>query len=80
MARKSRTGRAGKGAEVGSAEDMNDNWDSDSPDFGDSWLALAPREKERSRMQRQMQARRELERRREDKRLREQVEDWPFEE
>lgn len=86
MARKPKTDTAGKtpggkNAELGAAADLNDNWDSDSgdsQDYDESWLALATREKERSRIQRQMQARRELERRREEKRLREQVEDWPF--
>jgi hypothetical protein len=88
MARKSSTQRAGKlpggkNAERGRAAEPNDNWDSDSddgPDYDERWLAQASREKERSRIQRQMQARRELERRREEKRLREQVEDWPLDE
>lgn len=87
MARKPKTDRAGKArgskdAQLGSAADVNDSWDSDSgdsQDYDESWLALASREKERSRIQRQMQARRELERRREEKCLREQVEDWLLE-
>lgn len=59
----------------------NENWDADTTDsteFDERWLVQMAREKERSRIQRQMQARRELERRRDEKRLQEQVEDWPF--
>jgi hypothetical protein len=66
---------------VASAALNDDNWDqdgADGTDYEERWLTLTNREKERSRIQRQMRARRELEKRRDDKRLRDQVEDWPF--
>jgi hypothetical protein len=62
------------------ADAGDDHWETDRgehADFDERWLTLAAKDKERSRIQRQMKARRELERRREDKRLRELVEDWP---
>jgi hypothetical protein len=58
-----------------------DDWDgelSDSPEADVAWLEIAAREKETSRIRRQMEARRELERRLEEKRLRDLVEDWAF--
>ena len=83
MAKRSKTAgaakaRGGKDADIGSGSDLNDNWDDDAREFDERWLAIATKEKERSRIQRQMQARRELERRQEEKRLREMVDDWPF--
>lgn len=66
---------------VASATLNDDNWDQDgfdATDYEERWLTLTNREKERSRIQRQMRARRELEKRRDDKRLRDQVEDWVF--
>jgi hypothetical protein len=58
-----------------------DDWDSepgDSLETGLEWLEVTAREKDTSRIRRQMEARRELERRLEDKRLRDLVEDWAF--
>jgi len=59
-----------------------DDLDSETADIvylGDQWLAATEKEKERSRIQRQMKARRELERRQDEKRLRELVDDdWFF--
>ena len=63
--------------------DADDEWETatvDSVEFDESWLAVAAKENERSRIQRQMKARRELERRNDEKRLRPLVEDWPFDE
>jgi len=63
--------------------DADDEWETatvDSVEFDESWLAVAAKENERSRIQRQMKARRELERRNDEKRLRQLVEDWPFDE
>ena len=59
----------------------NENWgdSSDHADYDERWLNVATREKERSRIQRQMKARRELERLRDEKRLQQLVSDWPFE-
>ncbi len=59
----------------------DDSWEADTgdnTDFDERWFTLAARDKEKTRIQRQMKARRELERRRDEKRLRELVEDWPF--
>jgi hypothetical protein len=58
-----------------------DDWDGqlgDSGETGVEWLEITAREKDSSRIRRQMEARRELERRLEDKRLRDLVEDWAF--
>jgi hypothetical protein len=63
--------------------DADDEWETatvDSVEFDERWLAVAAKENERSRIQRQMKARRELERRNDEKRLRQLVEDWPFDE
>lgn len=89
MARKA-TASAARGAprnkavQAGAAGDTDDDWEADAAetlDFdNERWLTAAAKEKERSRIQRQMKARRELERRREEKRLRELVADWPFDE
>jgi hypothetical protein len=59
----------------------NDNWEdsSDNAEYDERWLNVTAREKERSRIQRQMKARRELERLRDEKRLQQLVSDWPFE-
>jgi hypothetical protein len=63
-------------------DSSEDNLDSETADIvyvDDQWLAATEKEKERSRIQRQMKARRELERRRDEKRLRELVDDdWFF--
>ncbi len=59
----------------GLAGPVDENWDED---YDDGWLAAVSREKESSRIQRQMRARRELERLREEKTLRQQMADWPF--
>jgi hypothetical protein len=71
-----------KPADTAAVSDPNDDgWDvemADNMDFEERWLALSAKDKERSRIQRQMKARRELERRRDEKRLQQQVEDWPF--
>jgi len=61
------------------AASVEDDWDgelSDSAEPGVEWLEMTAREKDNSRIRRQMEARRELERRLEDKRLRDLVEDW----
>ena len=58
-----------------------DDWEGEPGDgleTGFEWLEVTAREKDTSRMRRQMEARRELERRLEDKRLRDLVEDWAF--
>ncbi len=54
---------------------VDESWDED---YDDGWLASVSREKESSRIQRQMRARRELERLRDEKHLRQQMADWPF--
>jgi len=62
-------------------QDAGDLWEgelSDSAEPGVEWLEMTAREKDNSRIRRQMEARRELERRLEDKRLRDLVEDWAF--
>lgn len=64
-----------------SAVNDDNNWDDDAEDraeAGAEWLEMASREKETSRIRRQMEARRELERRMEEKHLRSLVEDWAF--
>jgi len=89
MARRARVDATGsslrkKTAQADAASDTDEEWEADtadSLDFGEErWLTAAAKEKERSRIQRQMKARRELERRRDEKRLRELVADWPFDE
>jgi hypothetical protein len=80
------TGTRGKKPQASAAKaasDVNaqDDWDGElveGPDADVAWLELAVREKETSRIRRQMEARRELERRMEEKRLRDLVEDWAF--
>ena len=65
----------------GAAASAEDDWDgelSDGAEPGVEWLEMTVREKDSSRIRRQMEARRELERRLEDKRLRDLVEDWAF--
>jgi hypothetical protein len=60
----------------------DDDWDAETDDTSETgveWLETHAREKETSRIRRQMEARRELERRLEEKRLRDLVEDWAFE-
>jgi hypothetical protein len=73
-----------KAVQSSAAVDADDDWEADAADSlefeNERWLTAAAKEKERSRIQRQMKARRELERRREEKRLRELVADWPFDE
>ncbi|MEJ2576475.1 MAG: hypothetical protein P8106_07250 [Gammaproteobacteria bacterium] len=58
------------------------DWDSDADSNTDcapvEWMDLAARDKETSRIRRQMEARRKLEKRLEEKRLRDLVEDWAF--
>ncbi len=61
---------------VGAPSD--ENW-GDGDDYDEHWLNSAGREKDSSRVRRQMRARRELERRREEKYLRQLVADWLFE-
>lgn len=61
------------------SEATEDEWE-DTGEFDDRWLSTSPRDKERSRIQRQMRARRELERLRDEKHLRQLVADWPFDE
>jgi hypothetical protein len=87
MASKAQTAAAGKTtrskpANTETVSDANDDsWDvepADSVEFDERWLTLSAKDKERSRIQRQMKARRELERRRDEKRLQQLVEDWPF--
>lgn len=59
----------------------DEDWDGELGDGAENdmeWLEIAAREKETSRIRRQMEARRELERRLEEKRLRDLVEDWAF--
>ena len=66
---------------LGAAASAADDWDgelSDGAEPGVEWLEMTAREKDSSRIRRQMEARRELERRLEDKRLRDLVEDWAF--
>lgn len=60
------------------SESSEESWD-DSSEFDERWLNATARDKERSRIQRQMKARRELERLSDEKRLRQLVADWPFE-
>lgn len=87
MARKSavhnaspKTGKnRGEDNAVGDAADESWEDNHDSSDYEERWLNMAARDKERSRIQRQMKARRELERLRDEKRLRQLVADWPFE-
>lgn len=77
-ARKAPASATGK---AGSPVGADDDWDgelADSPEGEMEWLELAAREKETSRIRRQMEARRELEKRLEEKRLRDLVEDWAF--
>ena len=65
----------------GAAASAEDDWDGelgDSAEPGFAWPEMTAREKDHSRIRRQMEARRELERRLEDKRLRDLVEDWAF--
>ena len=57
---------------------LDDNFDSDrreNPDEDFRWLENALKDKERSKNQRQMNARRELERRRDEKHLRALIDD-----
>jgi hypothetical protein len=61
------------------SEPADDDWN-DAGEFDERWLSASPRDKERSRIQRQMRARRELERLRDEKHLRQMVADWPFDE
>jgi len=61
------------------SEPSDDGWE-DTGEFDERWLSASPRDKERSRIQRQMRARRELERLRDEKHLRQMVADWPFDE
>ena len=75
--KKTRTESATTGAVAG-AEDDWDGEPGDSLETGLEWLEVTAREKDTSRIRRQMEARRELERRLEDKRLRDLVEDWAF--
>ena len=75
-ARRPQTASARSGAVA-----SDDNWDDelgDSCEAGAEWFETTAREKETSRIRRQMEARRELERRLEEKRLRDLVEDWAF--
>ena len=63
------------------AASAEDDWDGelgDTAETGVEWLEMTARERDNSRIRRQMEARRELERRLEDKRLRDLVEDWAF--
>jgi hypothetical protein len=76
-----KTARINPASSEAASDPNDDSWEADAgdnTDFDERWFTLAAREKEKSRIQRQMKARRELERRRDEKRLREQVEDWPF--
>lgn len=57
-------------------DDFLESDPSNDQDRDDYWLSTSLKEKDRSRIQRQMKARRELERRQEEKRLKELVEDW----
>jgi hypothetical protein len=78
-----RTSKSPRQKATASETDADDEWETatvDSVEFDESWLAVAAKENERSRIQRQMKARRELERRNDEKRLRQLVEDWPFDE
>lgn len=63
------------------ADPGDDNWadNGDAGEYDERWLHITAREKEKSRIQRQMKARRELERLRDEKQLQLQVADWSFE-
>jgi hypothetical protein len=66
--------------EDGATDPVEDSWDDgSSSEYDENWLNLTARDRERSRIRRQMKARRELERRRDEKRLQQMVADWPFE-
>jgi hypothetical protein len=61
--------------------ETDDSWDSDTTDYidlSDHWLAVESRDKEKSRIKRQMKARRELERLQDEKRLRKLVDSWSY--
>lgn len=82
MANKTAVNKTGKNRvdEADATDPVADSWDdgSGSSEYEEHWLNMASKERERSRIQRQMQARRELERRRDEKRLQQMVADWPF--
>jgi hypothetical protein len=68
-------------AKTSAAVRGDDDWDGELGDSGETgveWLEMTAREKDTSRIRRQMEARRALERRLEEKRLRDLVEDWAF--
>lgn len=71
MVKKTR-GKKSKNADT-ARDDGSDGWESSGEDF--VWLENALKDKERSRIQRQMKARRELERRQDEKQLRALIDD-----
>ena len=61
--------------------EADESWDSDTVDYtdmDDHWMAVQSRDKDKSRIKRQMTARRELERLQDEKRLRKLVDSWSY--
>jgi hypothetical protein len=59
-----------------STVDPDNDWNDDTTGSEDEWLELTVRERDSSRVRRQMEARRKLEQLMEAKRLRRLVDDW----